>query len=116
MLSWLFGGNKSIADIIVARDLPAGNTAAVVTIADPGDGFRIVIHKIIFSYTAAPTGGRLTITGGLITLDVDITNSGPGVLTLSWPIAKSTASVITLAAGGGVIAGKLNVIYSVERT
>lgn len=93
--------------------VPAGNTAAVVTYSAPGAGICHVINGVAWSYSAAPTGGRLTITDdGNTVLDIDITAAGPGSLCFAHPL-KGTANkavVVTLAAGGGVIVGKVNVL------
>lgn len=97
-------------------DFPADDTAAVVTIAAE-TGERHVIDTVYWSYDAAPTGGKLTVTNGTITLEWDITAAGPGYLPLrmaddeGFDGGVNTAVTITLTAGGAGIAGKLNVKY-----
>jgi hypothetical protein len=90
-------------------DTPAPATAAVVTIAAV-TGLRTVIDKIFLSYGALPTGGRLTITdGGATVVDFDIGAAGPGPQLGRMSFAVNSAVVVTLASGGGVVVGKLNV-------
>lgn len=64
------------------------------------------------SYSAAPTGGRLTITDNAVTVfDLDITTAGPFTIPLPDGIqnlAVNTALVFTLAAGGAAVVGKIN--------
>lgn len=90
---------------------PAANTAAVVTYA--ANNAKHVIGGLSWSYSAAPTGGNLKIENGAGTTvySVDITAAGPG--SIEFPQARrgssATALIITLAAGGGGITGKLNV-------
>ena len=90
---------------------PAANTAATVTIAASQAGRR-VIRAVVWSYSATPTGGRLTITdGGTTILDIDITVGGPGPVPLEYVAGVNAAVVVTLAAGGGSVVGKLSVIH-----
>lgn len=87
---------------------PAANTAAVITLSAK-DERRHVVHFVQWSYSAAPTGGKLTITrGGVTEFDVDITAAGPGGFNLYFAGKVNEAVVITLAAGGAAIVGKLN--------
>lgn len=91
-------------------DAPAANTAAVLTYAaDPTHQHEF--DEIVWSYNAAPTGGRVTITdGGTTVFDMDITAAGPGEIGLRRPLrgAVNSTLVITLAAGGAAATGKLN--------
>ncbi len=109
-------------DIDVAT--PSSNTAAVVTYAaagtvpqptvpgvvPPPTGLSHVISGIDWSYSGNPTGGNVQVTdNGDVVFNLDITNGGPGQL-IFWPPRQgqpNTAMVITLAAGGGGISGKL---------
>lgn len=96
-------------------DHPADNTPAVVTLAAMAAGAveSRYIRKITWSYDDDPTGGSLTITdGGTTVFKVDITGKGVGFIDFDFgEIASSpqNAVVVTLAAGGAGIAGKLNV-------
>jgi hypothetical protein len=80
---------------------------------------RHYVAEVLWSYNAAPTGGRLTISGlqGGEVLDIDITASGPGPLLLP-PLAGAagTSVVITLAGGGGAVVGKLTVFSTLLPT
>jgi hypothetical protein len=105
------GGNLALADINRARHYPAANTAATQTIAAVV-GKRHVLFKIAYSYSAAPTGGRLSVTdGGTTVFDVDITLAGPGAFTLMEPMGINSEMIVTLAAGGVGITGKLQFTY-----
>lgn len=88
----------------------AANTAVVVTVAAlPSQ--QHVLAGVAWSYSATPTGGKLTIADGSTTvLEVDITAGGPGSLYLP-PLGgtTNTALVVTLAAGSGAVVGKLTV-------
>lgn len=88
---------------------PAANTAAVVTLISL-DRNRRIIHSVQWSYSDNPTGGRLTITDDGVTIfDVDITVGGPGGFTITKVGGRGKTMVVTLAAGGAGIVGKLNV-------
>lgn len=68
---------------------------------------------ILYSYSAAPTGGRLTLAdGSLVCLDIDITAAGPGFV--PFPLARGgtpgSTLVATLYDGGAAIVGKLNLL------
>lgn len=93
------------------RSAPAANTAAVITFAAAA-GQRHHLVSVAWSYSAAPTGGRLTVEdgAGVFVFDVDITAAGPGSKDFLWPIRGevNTAMVVTLAAGGAGVSGKLN--------
>ena len=96
-----------------ATHAPAAATAAVITIAAEAEVVH-VLDQIEWSYDAAPTGGRLTVTiGGTTVLDLSITADGPGFI----PFPKglygtvNQAVVITLASGGGTVVGKINATY-----
>lgn len=93
---------------------PAANTAAVVTYAAAGAGIYHVIDQIICGYSGAPTGGRLTIEDGSGTTvwSIDIPAAGPQTFTFPEGIRGSanTALIITLAAAGAGVSGKVNVL------
>lgn len=92
--------------------VPAANTAAVLTYAADTLGRRWTVGSIHYSYSAAPTGGRLTIQDGTgnVIFDRDIPATGPGDILFPFPRAGSvnTDLIITLAAGSGAVVGKLN--------
>lgn len=89
--------------------VPAADTDAVITLA-AGAGKKHYIPRVVWSYSEAPTGGRLTITDdGDTVLDVDIIAGGPGSLDVGIEsAAANTDMVVTLAAGSGSTIGKLN--------
>lgn len=89
--------------------VPNANTAAVVTLAATA-GWAWIVERIVWSYSATPTGGRLTIVETETTvLDIDITSGGPGPFEVGEEYSAGAAVVITLAAGSGSVVGKLNV-------
>lgn len=97
-------------------NLPAANTAAVITLAAI-TGQRQVINLVAWSYSGTPTGGNLKIEDDTTSvLDLDITASGPGSIIFGAAnedggLASSLDKklVITLAAGGTGITGKVHV-------
>lgn len=97
----------------MAIHAPAANTPAVITVAGVAN-CKLWPPMIYFSYSAAPTGGNLKIeSGGVTIFSVDIISGGPGPLPIDRSIidAQTTGAnlVITLAAGGAGISGKINV-------
>ena len=91
----------------------SSNTAAIITVAAATLDYHIV-DWIGWSYDGVPTGGKLTITiDGTEVFDLDITTDGPGQFI--FPPAgfydptrdPNEALVITLAAGGSGVTGKL---------
>ena len=93
---------------------PAVNTAAVVTYGAAATT-RHVITGVAWSYVGGiPTGGNLTITdAGATVFNIDIAEEGPGFFSFPSPKRSAlvnTAMVITLAAGGAGITGKLSVL------
>lgn len=89
----------------------AVNTAVVATFAALA-GVRHILTGCTVSYSAAPTGGRLLVTdGGVTVYDVDIIAGGPTAIPL--PAGGvgggvGNAMVVTLAAAGAAVVGKLN--------
>jgi hypothetical protein len=97
---------------------PAGaNTAAIATIAAVA-GRMHVIEQVDYSYEGgAPTGGLLTIAFGgsdkwvqYITAEGTKEISPPGGI-YNQAQTLNEAAVITLAAGGAAVTGKVNVLY-----
>lgn len=88
----------------------ATNAAAAITLADPGSGVSNVIGAVYWSYNNTPTAGKLTIAdNGTTVFEVDITAAGPGFFEFPEPLKFTvhTATVITLAAGGSGVTGKI---------
>jgi hypothetical protein len=89
----------------------AANAAAVISVTNPRS-----VDWIVWSYDGAPTGGKITIKEGLVTLfEVDVTQGGPGQLLLNPIVGMTGDSVvtITLAAGGAGVTGKINAMVRV---
>lgn len=90
----------------------AVNTAVVITIAhNILNSTRL--KTLSWSYNAAPTGGLVTVVVNAVTiLQLDITAAGPGFVDLGaagLECANNFDVVITLAAAGAAVAGRLNV-------
>lgn len=93
---------------------PAANTAAVVTYSASASA-KHVINGIAWSYSANPTGGNLKVedVSGTTVFSMDITTGGAGVVYFDPPkrgAAVNTAMIITLAAGGASVSGKVSVL------
>lgn len=104
--------NAPVVKTSADSHFPAADTAAVVTYAAVPTK-RHVITGVAWSYSAAPTGGSLTIADGATTIhQVAITAAGPGSIEFPRPIAGeiNTAMTVTLAAGSGTVVGKVNVL------
>ena len=93
---------------------PASNTAAVVTYAAAGASVSNVIGGVAWSYNAAPTAGNLKVEDGSGTtvFTIDITAAGPGFMLFMRPMkgTANTALIVTLAAGGSGVSGKVSVL------
>lgn len=107
-------GKLPIENIRNNTTTSAAGAACSVTLAAVNPG-RHIIHSIQWSYTAAPTGGKLTVAVNSVTVkEVDITAAGPGGYNLLVLGGNNQAVVITLAAPGGAVVGKLNVDSSIS--
>lgn len=89
----------------------AANTAVVQTFA----AVAAQVHRLTMlavSYSAAPTGGRVTVAdGGTTILDLDVTAAGTFFVPLPDGGLKgtvNTAMTVTLAAAGAAVVGKVN--------
>lgn len=98
------------------RATAAANTATVITVSAVGS----VAHEIemlAWSYDAGGTlsGGRLTVESpsGTYLFDINVTSAGAGFVPFSGSCLKGAsgqALIITLAAGGASVVGKLSAI------
>ena len=77
-----------------------------------------VLDWVAWSYSGAPTGGKCTVSiGGVNVFEVDVTSGGPGLLHFDQhelynaAQTKNEALVVTLAAGGSGVTGKLQIRY-----
>ena len=91
---------------------PAAATAAVITIAAVA-AKQHNIDCVVWSYSAAPTGGNLKVEdgAGVTVFSMDITSAGAGFIPFN-PLMRgsvNTAMIVTLASGGGSVVGKVNV-------
>lgn len=114
MLSRAVGNANLIpASVKHTAHYPAANNPATVTI--PADNeMRHILHKLVWSYDADPTGGLMTISGGGVEIRFNITKSGPGAINFLYACNRNTALIVTLAAGGVSAIGKVYIEYSTE--
>jgi hypothetical protein len=90
----------------------ANSTAAVTLDAETSPSRPHVISQILWSYSGAPTGGRLTVQNHTdIVVDLDITASGPDGVRFDPPLlmAAGTTATVRLHPAAGVT-GKVNVV------
>jgi len=95
--------------------VPSSNTAAVLTFSAAGGGISHALSGVAWSYSGGdPTGGNLKIEDGSgnVVFSVDITSQGPGFFPFPRPKkgTANTAMIITLAAGGSGVTGKVNAL------
>lgn len=92
---------------------PTSNTAAIVTYAAAGAGICHVITGIAYSYLGIPVGA-LTIEDGSGNVVLSLDTAIAGIGSITFPRGKkgsaNTAMIITLAAGGVAITGKLSIL------
>jgi hypothetical protein len=91
----------------------AAGALCSITLAAGSAGQRVCLQGVAWSYSAAPTGGRLTIAStGQPTFDVDTPAVGLNQLdpTQTFRGQPGQTVVVTLAAPGGAVIGKLNVL------
>lgn len=89
----------------------AANTAVTQTFAAvAAQAHRLT--SLVVSYSAAPTGGRVTVSdGATVVFEVDVTAAGPVMVPLPAGGLKgsvNTALTVTLAAAGAGVVGKVN--------
>ena len=106
---------KAVAAAAADVHAPAANTAAIVTYAAVA-AVKHCVSGIAWSYVGGiPTGGNLKIedVSGTTVFTLDIDEGGPGVIVFPKPkkaAAVNTALIVTLAAGGAGITGKVSVL------
>lgn len=114
----------------IKSSLPVANTVATVTFPAVATGrWRLV--AILASYSAAPTGGSLTVVGDQVPLpdgsnpaaktvvDLDVIAGGPLAVPLppqgiQMPDAGADM-IVTLAAAGAAVVGSLTVVAELEQ-
>lgn len=111
------GGTNGTVPVTPTASTPVSATAAAntaVTVTLPGvAGQAVRITSLSVSYNAAPTGGLLTIVVNAVTiLQLDITAAGPVAIPLptgGLECQSGQSAVITLAAAGAAVTGRVNV-------
>lgn len=92
----------------------AANTAVTSTITGVA-GQSIRITALSVSYSAAPTGGTLTVVVNAVTIfQADITAAGLAAIPLpdgGLLCQAGQSAVLTLTAAGAAVVGRLNVAY-----
>lgn len=97
----------------------AANTAGQSTITADAEQFWVLDH-LVWSYSADPTGGQITVVAGSTTLlDVRITVGGAGFIPCGGMFhtdtygkaVKNEDLVVTIAAGGVGVIGTVSFIY-----
>ena len=105
--------NLPASALAAGKKAEATNAAATVTLAAAGAGIPWVLGSISWSLSTNPgTAVELTVTvGGTEMLSFDVTQGGPGQLRWERGLrgADNAAMVISLAAGGTGVVGKVNV-------
>ena len=100
---------KQSVDASAAQETTgAGGASSVVTITAAAQR-KIEVGQVFWSYDAAPTGGGVTISDGTTSLTWAVTASGFDSVTFDPPLAFAVGTnvVVTLAAPGGSVVGKL---------
>lgn len=91
----------------------AVNAAATIALPAISDGLAYQIDTLTFSYSAAPTGGLLTIADGATTYYQEaITSAGAGPEIVGFRLPAGRTATITLSAGGAGVVGRLNASVS----
>lgn len=109
------------SSVPVAAQTPAANTPAVLTLTAPTNGTCWTLTELRFSYSAAPTGGLLTIAwtdpvAGAVSELHDVIAGGANQFRFpneGKVFPANTLVTITLAAGGAGIFGRL---YATAKT
>lgn len=94
----------------------AANTAVVVTVPAHPQQYNY-LHSLQWSYDGAPTGGKLTVqdgAAGTVIWEQAITAGGPGGQDPDVVGSLNTALVVTLAAGGAGVTGRLAAVRTIR--
>jgi hypothetical protein len=104
---------QAMAVQAIDASVSSANATATVTYPAAGAGKAHVISGVAWSYSAAPTGGGVTLADGTNTVfTLDVTASGPGYIDFVPPKqgTPNVAMVATILPGSGSVVGKLNVL------
>lgn len=101
----------AVADDAAYSATGAGGAATAIVLTGV-TGKPILLSQVAWSYSAAPTGGAITIADGTISRTLDITAAGPGFWYFDPPLSFTAGATltVTLAAPGGAVVGKVSVV------
>ena len=93
----------------------AANAAVAITYAALADRSHL-IWSIEWSYDGTPTGSIAITVSGTAVFQQDVRAAGPGAVTFEPPqkAARNAEVIVTLAAGGAGVVGKVNITHSTE--
>ena len=94
---------------VTDQSSPAANIAAIVQ-KNAVAGSKYRVYKLLWSYNAAPTSGRLYLQfANRVVRDVHVTAAGPGFIPFCPPLdaAVGEAVAATLVAAGASVTGRL---------
>jgi hypothetical protein len=109
MITTQVGQIAALSSLIAAKANAASNTAVTITVAGVAN-HRHVLHGVQWSYIGGTPVGALAVTTPAV-FDEDIVAAGPGGHTLVIASVAGGDLVVTLAAGGVGLVGKLNIQY-----
>jgi hypothetical protein len=98
------------------------NKEVLGDIGKPGENMRWKLISVLWSYSAAPTGGLLTIEDGAqfneakeeVPFTQAIGASGPGEQNLGWQSGANVDTKVKLAAAGSGVTGRVTLIYTID--
>jgi hypothetical protein len=113
MSSFFGSGPRADVKVFTCASASGNNAAATITLTAV-TGLRHLLVGIWWSYSATPTGGRLTTTGLQgDQVDMDIIAGGPGPIFAPPAVGQVGIDVaVTLAAGGSGVTGKVTIWYA----
>lgn len=111
MLSKIISSNIPTQAVGSKSAVSTSNADVAISITLGAAAF-ILLHGIQFSYVGGTVTGRLQITDGTNTFDIDVTSTGAVAIPCAIPFSADVTA--TLHAGGTGVTGKLNLQYTLE--
>lgn len=90
-----------------APEVEATNAAAVVVVGPPADDDHIILKEIEVSYSAAPTGGLLTVTDGRTDAGCTVSSTSPTVLDAAIEAEDNGLAVTGTGVPAGAVVGNV---------